>query len=169
MSEGRKRAVSLRLSTADLRKIKCIAQRLGVRESDVIRFSVKTMLNRLSLLSDPAMRGRSLLPLFIDPTRELAAHFDLDASKLNDLINGGVEDDQKRVPLDDLHGIAMNGGVAAPANRPALTNGPTVQPVAGFRTTTHTAQPGKRHNTSGVPERGYGDAERAYADSESPV
>ncbi|MFO0705220.1 MAG: hypothetical protein U0412_00045 [Nitrospira sp.] len=146
MGEGRKRAVSMRLSAADLRKIKCIAQRLGVRESDVIRFAVKTTLTRLSLLSDPAIRGRSLLPLFIDPTKELAAHFDLDATKLNDLINSGIEDDTRRVPLDDLHGIAMNGvpGQAVPFARPL---GAVVQPVQGFETVTHTSKPNERRST----------------------
>ena len=53
MSNGRKRAVSMRVSVADLRKIRCIAQRLDVRESEVLRFAIKTMLNRLSLLTDP--------------------------------------------------------------------------------------------------------------------
>jgi len=142
MTEGRKRAISMRVSVADLRKIKCIAQRLSVRESDVLRFAIKTTLTRLSLLSDPAIRGRSLLPLFIDPTKELAAHFDLDASKLDELINGGVDEDTKRVPLDDLHGIAMNGTpLLAPAHPPQT---PVVQPARGFQTVTHSSKPERR-------------------------
>ena len=144
MTEGRKRAISMRVSVADLRKIKCIAQRLSVRESDVLRFAIKTTLTRLSLLSDPAIRGRSLLPLFIDPTKELAAHFDLDAPKLDELINGGVDEASRRVPLDDLHGIAMNG---VPSLSPAfLPQPPVVQPTRGFQTITH-ASKSDRHAT----------------------
>ena len=150
MSEGRKRAISMRVSVADLRKIKCIAQRLSVRESDVLRFAVKTTLTRLSLLSDPAIRGRSLLPLFIDPTKELAAHFDLDASKLDELINGGVDDDIKRVPLDDLHGIAMNGmPVQSVDIQPQQV--PLVQPVRGFQTVTRTSRQAEHRATVHLP------------------
>lgn len=139
MSSGRKRAVSMRVSVADLRKIRCIAQRLDVRESEVLRFAIKTMLNRLSLLADPEIRGRSLLPLFVDPTKELAGHFDLDAGKLNQLINEGVKEDARRVPLDDLHGIAMNGMPLAREVR--SPPGPIVHPTRGFQTVTHTGTP----------------------------
>ncbi len=139
MSSGRKRAVSMRVSVADLRKIRCIAQRLDVRESEVLRFAIKTMLNRLSLLADPEIRGRSLLPLFVDPTKELAGHFDLDASKLNQLINEGVREEARRVPLDDLHGIAMNGMPVTSEVRPQQE--PIVQPARGFQTLSHTGKP----------------------------
>ncbi len=147
----------MRVSVADLRKIKCIAQRLSARESEVLRFAIKTMLSRLSLLSDPAIRGRSLLPLFIDPTKELAAHFDLDASKLDELINGGVDEDAKRVPLDDLHGIAMNGMPTLTEQRRPHTA--VVQPTRGFQTLTHTAKPSERITTLNVSRRSLADTE----------
>jgi predicted DNA binding CopG/RHH family protein len=58
MAESRKRAVSLRVSDADLRKVKKLATRLGARDSDVIRFALKTMLTRLAPLCDQNVRGR---------------------------------------------------------------------------------------------------------------
>jgi hypothetical protein len=47
MSDARKQTISLRISTADLRKVRKLARRLGTRDSDVIRFALKIMLARL--------------------------------------------------------------------------------------------------------------------------
>jgi hypothetical protein len=57
MTEGRKQAVSLRIATADLRKIKELAQRIGARDSDVIRFALETMFARLGPLCDHSVHA----------------------------------------------------------------------------------------------------------------
>ena len=44
---NRKKAVSIRMSPGDIRDVKRLADRLQVRESDVIRFAVKSALMRL--------------------------------------------------------------------------------------------------------------------------
>jgi hypothetical protein len=108
MAEGRKRAVSLRVSDADLKKVKKLAQRLGARDSDVIRFALKTMLSRLAPLCDGNVRGRGLLPVFMDTGIELIRHFDLDGVKLNDIVNAGVGKGLE-IEEEDLHLIAMTG------------------------------------------------------------
>ena len=41
MVDSRKQAISIRMNGADVRKVKKLAQRLAVRDSDVIRFAVK--------------------------------------------------------------------------------------------------------------------------------
>jgi hypothetical protein len=112
MQNGRKKAVSLRLSAADIERIKRIAHRLGTRDSDVIRYAIKEFLFKLSPLSDPKLKGRSLVPLFLECGAELVQQFDLDAQRLGSIINEGVRD-AEAVSLDDLHLIAMTGGVAA--------------------------------------------------------
>lgn len=106
--EGRKRAISLRVSTADLRKLKLLAQRLGARDSDVIRFAVKSLLRRLELLCDQSIQGRALLPVFIQEGSEFFHHFDLDGARLQEIVNDGVSKDQE-VEADDLKLIAMAG------------------------------------------------------------
>jgi hypothetical protein len=106
--EGRKKAVSLRINTADLRKVKKLAQRLGVRDSDIIRFALKTTLARVALLCDDTVRGRALLPLFVDSGSDLFQHFDLDTTRLIEIVNDGVPKDQE-VELGDLQLIAMAG------------------------------------------------------------
>jgi hypothetical protein len=108
MAEGRKQAVSLRVSTADLRKVKRLAQRLGVRDSDVIRFALKTMLARVAPLCDHSVRGRALLPVFIESGSDLFHHFDLDTTRLEEIVNDGVSKEQE-VEADDLQLIAMAG------------------------------------------------------------
>ena len=58
MRESRKQAVSIRLGAGDIRKLKLLAERLGVRDSDVIRFALKWSLNRVAPLCDPEIRGK---------------------------------------------------------------------------------------------------------------
>jgi hypothetical protein len=106
MKEGRKQAVSLRVSTADLRKVKMLAQRLGARDSDVIRFAVKALLARLAQLCDQNFHGRALLPVLIEAGGDFFHHFALDTARLEKIVNDGVDKDQEVDP-DDLKLLAM--------------------------------------------------------------
>jgi hypothetical protein len=107
--EGRKQAVSIRMNAADIRKVKKLAQRIGVRDSDVIRFAVKTMLTRLGPLYDQEARGRSLVPVFVESGTDLLRFFELDAARLEAIINEGVET-AKRVDREDIALLALAGG-----------------------------------------------------------
>lgn len=106
--EGRKQAISLRLSTGDIRRIKRLAQRLDVRDSDVVRFAIKTMFQRLGPLTDPNSKGRALVPVFVESGAEIVRHFDLDSAQLDAIINEGV-DDAQQVEIDDIQLMAMFG------------------------------------------------------------
>ena len=108
MLEPKKQAISLRIGSADLRRIKRLAERLGVRDSDVVRFAVKTMLAKLAPLCDPTMRGRSLVPVFVEEGTDLFQHFDFDATQLDSIINNGVQGPEC-VEHTDLQLIAMTG------------------------------------------------------------
>lgn len=109
MIESRKQAVSIRMNAADVRKVKKLAQRLGVRDSDVIRFAVKGMLARLGPLYDSDVRGRNLVPVFVESGVDLLRFFDLDAGRLEAIINEGVETG-RRVDRDDIALLALSGG-----------------------------------------------------------
>lgn len=106
--DSRKQAVSIRMSAADIRNVKKLAKRLGARDSDVIRFAVKAMLSKLTPLFDPSVKGRALVPVFLESGGDIFRHFDLDAARLENIINEGVEV-QSRVEPDDIHLIAMSG------------------------------------------------------------
>ena len=108
MVDGRKQAVSIRMNAADVRKVKRLASRLGVRDLDVIRFAVKNMLAKLGPLYDPEAHGRNLVPVFVESGAELLRFFDIDASKLESIINNGVDGD-RRVERDDIALLALTG------------------------------------------------------------
>lgn len=108
MVEGRKQAVSIRMSAADVRKVKRLAERIGARDSDVIRFAVKSMLTRLGPLYDPEAKGRGLVPVFVESGGDVLRFFELDASRLEAIINDGVEAG-KRVDRSDIALLALAG------------------------------------------------------------
>ena len=96
------------MNGTDVRKLKRLALRLGVRDSDVIRFAVKSMLAKLGPLFDPEVRGRNLVPVFVESGAELLRFFDIDAAKLEAIINNGVQPD-RRVDREDIALIALTG------------------------------------------------------------
>lgn len=109
MVEDKKQNVSVRLNASDISKIKDIARRLHVRESDVIRFAIKAMLAKLIPLHDENTHGSDLMPAFIECGAELTSYFDLDAARLESILNNGVLDHDKRVDSGDIELLAMTG------------------------------------------------------------
>jgi hypothetical protein len=106
--EQRKQAVSIRLGDSDIRNIKRIAKRLGVRDSDIIRFAIKSALSRVAPLCDPSIRGRNLIPVLVESGDELIRYFELDAFRLESIINEAV-DESRQVDKDDIALLAMSG------------------------------------------------------------
>lgn len=106
--DSRKQAVSIRMNRSDVRNIKRLAERLGARDSDVIRFAIKLMLSRLALLQDVTVRGRGLVPVFLESGPELIRHFELDFAKLSSIINEGAEPGRD-VDADDIQLLALHG------------------------------------------------------------
>jgi hypothetical protein len=106
--EHRKQAVSIRLGEGDIRNIKRMASRLGVRESDIIRYAIKSTLNRIAPLGDQAIRGRNLVPVLVESGDELIRYFELDVFRLETIINGHA-DVTRQVERDDIALLAMSG------------------------------------------------------------
>jgi hypothetical protein len=106
--DQRKQAVSIRLGDSDIRNIKRIAKRLGVRDSDIIRFAIKTTLGRIAPLCDQAIRGRNLVPVLVESGDELIRYFELDAFRLESIINDKAEEG-RQVDRDDVALLAMSG------------------------------------------------------------
>jgi hypothetical protein len=106
--DQRKQAVSIRLGEGDIRNIKRIAKRLGVRDSDIIRFAIKSTLSRIAPLCDPGIRGRNLVPVLVEAGDDLIRYFELDAFRLEGIINAEVEA-SRQVDRDDVALLAMSG------------------------------------------------------------
>jgi len=98
----------MRISESDHLKIKRIANRLGVRDSDMYRYAIKTALSKLSPLDHRDRCGRDVLPAFIESGKELANFFNLDAEKLNTIINNGNESKELNIDIHDIELIAMS-------------------------------------------------------------
>jgi hypothetical protein len=109
VSESRKKAVSIRINASDVDKVKKLAKRLGVRDSDIVRFALRSMLQRLVPLADPEVRGRNLVPVFVESGVELLRYFDLDAARLDAIINASTGTD-RRVEREDIALLALTGG-----------------------------------------------------------
>jgi hypothetical protein len=54
------------------------------------------------------VRGRSLVPVFLENGTELFRHFDLDTPRLDSIINEGVHA-EGRVELEDIQLLSMSG------------------------------------------------------------
>jgi hypothetical protein len=106
--EQRKQAISIRLASSDVRNLKRIAKRLGVRDSDIVRYALRSMFGRLGPLGDEGIAGRNLLPVLVESGDELIRYFDLDAYRLENIINHHAEADL-RVDREDIALLAMSG------------------------------------------------------------
>jgi hypothetical protein len=106
---GIKRLISVRISQPDHAKVKQLAARLGARESDVLRFALKSTLARLNPLFRPDSAGREVLSVFIDHGQELVNYFELDTDRLDEIVNGSVSDPAQRVDREDLALISAAG------------------------------------------------------------
>jgi len=104
----KKQAISVRVGEADLANLRRLAKRLGVRDSDVIRVAIKALLTKWAPLHDSNVRGRSLVPVFLENGTELFRHFDLDTPRLDSIINEGVHA-EGRVELEDIQLLSMSG------------------------------------------------------------
>lgn len=109
MVDNKKQIISLRMNTSDLRKVKDLARRLRVRESDVFRFAIRSMLRKLSPLHDNAANGSDLIPVLIECGTELMSYFELDSMQLESMVNGDIQEPERRIDRRDIELLAMAG------------------------------------------------------------
>ncbi len=105
--ETRKKNVSVRLSCTDIQKIKDLSATLGVRESDLVRASIKRLIDKLNPLNDGSRNGCDLIPVWLDCGDLLDEQFDLDVEQLDQIFNDSVTDEGNIVDPEDLKLIAM--------------------------------------------------------------
>jgi len=102
-----KSTISLRMDTVDRQKLKRIAKRLGVRESDILRFAIKNLLLKLAPLAEPDAKGKEVLPPFLVLGKEMISFFSLDSERLDGVINVG-DKSSSAVDPTDLALLAMS-------------------------------------------------------------
>jgi hypothetical protein len=100
-----KKNISVRLGVADLRRVKEIALRLGVKESEIFRYAVKALSTRLLPLLNRQLSGVPMLVALLESGEEMLSYFEFDAQHLERLINGGGE--QGEVAHEDIEMLAI--------------------------------------------------------------
>ncbi len=113
MAHDAKKSISLRLSGTDRRKIRGVAARLHARESDVLRFCIQHMLDKLGPFHDEHARGAALMPAFIELGAELGSFFALDRERIAAILDEGVDDPKERVERFDVELLASTRGPEA--------------------------------------------------------
>ena len=108
MTDGKIQNVSMKLCQSDVERVRTIARRLRVRESDIIRFALRLAFTKLAPLHDKNARGRDLIPVFLECGPELAYHFDLDSRTLESIVNGDLDDPRKKVDVNDIEILAVS-------------------------------------------------------------
>jgi hypothetical protein len=101
-----KKNISVRLGLGDLRRVKEIALRLNVKESDIFRFAVKSLSTRLMPLINRQLSGVPMLIALLEGGEELLRYFEFDAYQLDHLINGG-EGGDRAVAEEDVELLAI--------------------------------------------------------------
>lgn len=106
--ESNMKNISVRLNFMDIQKIKELAMRLGIRESDLFRFSVKNMLEKLVRLNDKNVRGADLIPLWLECGDFLMENFELDSAKLDEIFNQNLTNSDHKIDIEDIELMAMS-------------------------------------------------------------
>lgn len=99
---NKKRNISVRLSESDIKKIKDIADRFGIKESELFRYGVKCMLTKLMPFNDPELRGADLIPAWLESGQELLSYFYIDADQLENIFNNNIGSLDKKIDRSDL-------------------------------------------------------------------
>jgi hypothetical protein len=98
----KKQIVSIRLNNDDRAGIRMTAARLLVRESELYRFAVCHLLNRLHKLHDDASIGSDLIPLFLEFREEFNNQLSLKKHQLFKIFNGRTPPQNKFVAMADI-------------------------------------------------------------------
>lgn len=101
-------SISVRLSETDQSQLKAISDRLGVNNSDLVRYAIKRVITQLYALNGKNVRGKKLLPLFIKHFDELNRHFDISIKKLEYIFNSEVDNNEK-IEMEDLELLSLFG------------------------------------------------------------
>ncbi len=104
-----KKNISVRLGVADLRRIKEIALRLDVKESEIFRYAVKALSTRLMPLLNRQLNGVPMLVALLESGEEMLRYFEFDAQQLDRLINATLTEEQSPVDMGDIELLVIAG------------------------------------------------------------
>jgi hypothetical protein len=86
MGDKKKKVVSIRIHDSDHNKIKLVAKRLQVRESDVFRYAIKSTLKKTSPLQQDKPRQDEVIAMLVDLVQELTYYLGLDSEQMQSIV-----------------------------------------------------------------------------------
>ena len=104
-----KKNISVRLGVSDLRRVKEIAHRLDVKESEIFRYAVKALSTRLMPLLNRQLSGVPMLVALLESGEELLRYFEFDAQQFDRLINVTANEAEKKVKPEDIELLVIAG------------------------------------------------------------
>ena len=107
-TSDKKYIVSMRLNNKDRNSIQSVATRLFVRESELYRFAINTLLDRMKSLTDSGCTGSDLLPLFIEFREEFNENLGLKKQQLFKIVNTGNAHPDKFVGMADIELLVLS-------------------------------------------------------------
>ena len=111
MPKKAKEMIAVRLDPSDRRLLKALVRRLGVSESELLRYAIKTALADFAPLSDPAREGGELINAFLQHPLEKLRWLGLDENRLDEILHGDLQDESLRVAREDLE-VLLTGRAA---------------------------------------------------------
>ena len=107
IEDNAKRSVSIRINTSDFGKIKTIARRLRVRESEVFRYLMRRSLKAVGPMYQNDTRRSEIIDVLMEDNGELISEFNLDTDKIGQLFDQVCAQDGARLDKDDQELLAM--------------------------------------------------------------
>ncbi|MGH1471304.1 MAG: hypothetical protein ACRBCS_08930 [Cellvibrionaceae bacterium] len=104
----KKRNVSVRLSESDIKKMKGIADRFGVKESELFRYAVKSVLTKLMPFNDKNLRGADLVPAWLESGQDILTYFPMDAEQIENIFNFDINEKEKKIEQGDIDLIVLS-------------------------------------------------------------
>jgi len=107
INDLKKNNVSLRLEQAQRLSAQTLASRLYLRESEIYRFAISFLLNRLHKLNISGYSGSDLLPLFVEIKEEMNEGLSFNKDQLFRIINLSNVNPTKFVEMLDIELLLM--------------------------------------------------------------
>jgi hypothetical protein len=102
MTKEVKEIVAVRLEPSERRRLKAIAARLRVSETELMRYAIKAALDEFAPLTDQSQEGAELLPVFLQNPGLKTRLLGLDAEKIDSILHADLENEQLRVSAEDI-------------------------------------------------------------------
>ena len=101
-----KKNISVRLLESDLRKVKDVSSKLGVKDSDFFRYAVKVTLANLMPLIRKDLKGVEFLLALLSAGDDFLRHFEFDSYLLDKIVNDDADADHK-VEMADIELVCI--------------------------------------------------------------